>query len=638
MDEYQDINDIQFEIITEFYKNNVIITAVGDDAQNIYSFRGSNIEHIFNFPKCFENNVKHKLVKNYRSTPEIIKFANHSIEKNKFQMPKKMIPFHSSLKAKPTVEYCYSKQAQNTYILNAILNYIALGEIKSHDIAILSPINMPLRLIEEELIKNNIPCVLLDSESDVKAKIKENHVCLSTIHKAKGLEWSVVFLIDMNDEIFPGKKNTLDIYESRRLFYVAVTRAKIYLHILFTMAYNCLFVTRFISELNTDLYDFKNFNSKYVGISEAEHGCYELSVTELIKNLDENDYMKIRKLNLIPNLRELKTNLYTKYTYDEQIIKDDLYSDFGIFIDCLISRMMGGIDENSNGLLYESAILAVAAVELTSSEHKIYKKYIYNFSYNVRDCSTIESKIENTNLLIEWLENRNHLFFDTKVKNIICKIDNDDKDRIFNIFQKLKQSADRYKIPIEKIPIFNQRFLPEHFKEQMEKHLELFTNGNNNWFDIIESIWEIAKCDKIVREERRRLLYMETDKSIFEKYKPLFNEIFDLFVSVIKKGAKCHKHLKSSYGVFGEIDILNDDCVIEVKTSVDNVKIEWIIQLSCYVQLCRENNIPINYIKIFNPLRGELFTYDISNWNNGEELLIYLLDKREKLINRTIKE
>lgn len=58
---------------------------------------------------------------------------------------------------------------------------------------------------------------------------------LSTLHSAKGLEFTEVFLPDLNETILPGRKARLeaDIEEERRLFYVGMTRAKRRLHILY---------------------------------------------------------------------------------------------------------------------------------------------------------------------------------------------------------------------------------------------------------------------------------------------------------------------------------------------------------------------------------------------------------------------
>lgn len=73
-------------------------------------------------------------------------------------------------------------------------------------------------------------------ETMLDASIKENILVLSTIHQAKGLEWEAVFIIGFNDYDFPHPRalnNPDELEEERRLFYVAVTRSKSLLYIIY---------------------------------------------------------------------------------------------------------------------------------------------------------------------------------------------------------------------------------------------------------------------------------------------------------------------------------------------------------------------------------------------------------------------
>ena len=77
-DEFQDINNVQFDIIKQFNDNGCKVVVIGDDAQNIYQWRGSNIDYILNFDKYINNTITYKIEKNYRSTPEIINIEKES--------------------------------------------------------------------------------------------------------------------------------------------------------------------------------------------------------------------------------------------------------------------------------------------------------------------------------------------------------------------------------------------------------------------------------------------------------------------------------------------------------------------------------------------------------------------------------
>jgi len=83
VDEYQDTNAMQAEIIKLLALVNKNIMVVGDDAQCIYSFRGSTIENILTFEKTFSGCTVIKLEENYRSTQQILDLAN-AVMKNSF--------------------------------------------------------------------------------------------------------------------------------------------------------------------------------------------------------------------------------------------------------------------------------------------------------------------------------------------------------------------------------------------------------------------------------------------------------------------------------------------------------------------------------------------------------------------------
>ena len=82
IDEFQDTNNVQFQIIRRITDENSNITVVGDPDQNIYSWRGANIDLINNFNNWYSKAVTIMLKKNYRSTPEIISSANNLIANN----------------------------------------------------------------------------------------------------------------------------------------------------------------------------------------------------------------------------------------------------------------------------------------------------------------------------------------------------------------------------------------------------------------------------------------------------------------------------------------------------------------------------------------------------------------------------
>ena len=120
---------------------------------------------------------------------------------------------------------------------------------------------------EEESVDNTLPefleSITLSSDVD-EMQDEDNTVTLMTLHSAKGLEFPVVFLVGMEEGIFPGYKSIgepKDLEEERRLFYVGITRAKQFLHltcakhrtIFGSTSYNA--VSRFIKEIPDNLLD-----------------------------------------------------------------------------------------------------------------------------------------------------------------------------------------------------------------------------------------------------------------------------------------------------------------------------------------------------------------------------------------------
>jgi len=72
VDEYQDTNALQGQVIDRMAMVKKNVTVVGDDAQAIYSFRGSSFQNILGFPERYSGAATFRLTRNYRSTPEIL--------------------------------------------------------------------------------------------------------------------------------------------------------------------------------------------------------------------------------------------------------------------------------------------------------------------------------------------------------------------------------------------------------------------------------------------------------------------------------------------------------------------------------------------------------------------------------------
>lgn len=402
IDEFQDINKVQYDIVKLLSKPEDNLFIVGDDDQSIYRFRGAKPEIMLNFHKDYLNTKKVLLDVNYRCSPAIVECGGKVIKNNKNRFPKKITTPKEPGSA-VRIRGFNQLLEENKLIVEEILEYHKNG-ISFSEIAVLFRTNTQPRALLERLMEYNIPFRMKDNipniyehwiasniidyikialgnrerglflrianrpkryinrdclnnptvefsqikkyysdkywmieriekmEYDIKllqrmnpyaaieyirkgigyedylkeyaeyrrinieelmdtlGEIQEtarnyltfeewfghieeygkelqlqmrnnknkdkDSVTMATMHSAKGLEYRVVFIIDVNEGIIPHRKALLeeDVEEERRMFYVAVTRAKEELHIYFAKSrYNKeLEVSRFIGEIMLD--------------------------------------------------------------------------------------------------------------------------------------------------------------------------------------------------------------------------------------------------------------------------------------------------------------------------------------------------------------------------------------------------
>ncbi|MEO0557303.1 MAG: ATP-dependent helicase [Bacteroidota bacterium] len=90
VDEYQDVNRLQAELVAQFASLHGNLTAVGDDAQSIYRFRGADIAHILGFPRRYPGARVLKLEHNYRSVQPVLDLANRVLASSTRQYDKQL--------------------------------------------------------------------------------------------------------------------------------------------------------------------------------------------------------------------------------------------------------------------------------------------------------------------------------------------------------------------------------------------------------------------------------------------------------------------------------------------------------------------------------------------------------------------
>ncbi|NCP76726.1 UvrD-helicase domain-containing protein [Candidatus Gracilibacteria bacterium] len=151
VDEYQDTNDIQYQIIKLLASKYRNLSVVGDDWQGIYGWRGANIKNILSFQKDFPGAVVVKLEQNYRSTKTIISGANAVIKCNKEALDKTLWTDNEEGDKIKLIEAISEKQEAELIVKEIKEDFSDLSKW-----AILYRTNSQSRLIEEALIRAGI--------------------------------------------------------------------------------------------------------------------------------------------------------------------------------------------------------------------------------------------------------------------------------------------------------------------------------------------------------------------------------------------------------------------------------------------------------------------------------------------------
>jgi len=205
VDEFQDTSDDNFLLLKNLMPDDKPnLFAVGDDWQSIYGFRDANIDYMIRPHKYFRSVSKYFLTVNYRSRREIIRISERAIKRNKNRSRKKIKS--ASGKGGEIVFKRYDSWKDEIEIIRQILSQSIAGT----------------------------NCVLYRNNyygDRIKKEIGDCWVSFSTIHGSKGLEYDNVILCGVEDGVFPCAFNSLE--EERRLLYVALSRAKEKLFILY---------------------------------------------------------------------------------------------------------------------------------------------------------------------------------------------------------------------------------------------------------------------------------------------------------------------------------------------------------------------------------------------------------------------
>lgn len=155
VDEFQDIDQLQYDLMTVLcgYHKNLFI--VGDPDQTIYTWRGANVKYLLEFDQAFPGTKTILMMENYRSTPEILAAANSLIDKNAHRVKKALLPTLPS--GSPVV--CHlagSQEAEAGWIAGQIQELHRQG-VPYREMAVLYRAHYVTRAVEEVLLREKVP-------------------------------------------------------------------------------------------------------------------------------------------------------------------------------------------------------------------------------------------------------------------------------------------------------------------------------------------------------------------------------------------------------------------------------------------------------------------------------------------------
>ncbi|MCD8083767.1 MAG: ATP-dependent helicase [Clostridiales bacterium] len=161
IDEFQDINRVQYEIVKLLARPEDNLFIVGDDDQSIYRFRGAKPEIMLGFGKDYPQMKQVLLGVNYRSTSMIVDAAGRLISHNRTRFQKEI---HAARGAGRPVATCAwpDARAETKGIVEEIQDYVKMG-YRLSDIAVLYRTNMEPRLLMERLMEYNVPFRMRDA-------------------------------------------------------------------------------------------------------------------------------------------------------------------------------------------------------------------------------------------------------------------------------------------------------------------------------------------------------------------------------------------------------------------------------------------------------------------------------------------
>ncbi|HRY30812.1 MAG TPA: UvrD-helicase domain-containing protein [Candidatus Paceibacterota bacterium] len=171
IDEYQDTNEVQYQLAKMLAAEHKNICAVGDIDQNIYTWRGATIKNIMSFEQDYEGTREIVLEENYRSTQNILKAANEIISKNSIRKEKNLFTQNGEGE-KIRIYSALDEYDEAIYAVKKARELMADG-VSPNEIAILYRANFQSRVLEEICLRYKLPHQIVGTRFFDRKEIKD---------------------------------------------------------------------------------------------------------------------------------------------------------------------------------------------------------------------------------------------------------------------------------------------------------------------------------------------------------------------------------------------------------------------------------------------------------------------------------
>jgi len=628
IDEFQDINEIQYDIIRRLHHPGAFLTIVGDDAQNIYTWRGSCVDYILDFHRKVRNVKDFQLSINYRSTEAIVAVAN-SIMRHIPTLPhKERMTATTNGGEKPEVRYFYRSADERHYIHHKIMELRA--EDPTATIAILSKFNSVLYAYEETLIREQVPVKMMSSQQEQE---DDNHVTLCTLHSAKGLEWDHVFLVRLNDDVFPQKKDEESILQERRLFYVGVTRARKTLTLSYSKGEQNL--SRFVREIHRPLLTW--FSATQYRLSSCEFEGRSRSLRTAIDALQGEDFRRLKEqAGALPNCINKTLKPRSLFSIDSPwripgwVLQKDLQTEWSHFMRAYILRVIGMYRAESGGKTDPIASDVVWTIKIAAEDALFFDE----------NQSVIERVVR---YLFPLAGDPLHTPPNITYQDILDSLDrlypNNTWDHpslihIVQIIHKIRTTLYNLRYVNYRMDLLRFAAIPysppQEYRCDLIRAWNLVTQSTIPSVNLLPEIYLMGGAHT-VRQGRNLMFYRQPTKPDWASVREFLCQLEDEILNnwIVNAQTILARVLYEDEQLTTTADLIMDKALVQIQagsTLHELRRLELLVELFATAHLIRSQGYTIDTVVLFQPLSGLWLEMDIKDWS-GDYLDTYLRSK-----------